>query len=65
MAFIDAEIGWIAGMFGYIMHTVDGGETWYRQKEGFSEETLNEISILDANHAWIVGNNSIVLELKR
>ncbi len=63
VAFSDTETGWIAGVFGYILHTADGGETWYRQLEGFSEETLNDIFILDSSHAWIVGNGSIVLEL--
>ena len=63
ISFINSEVGWVVGKFGYIMHTVDGGETWYRQEAGFSEETLNEVFILDANHAWIAGDASILMEL--
>jgi len=65
VGFIDSETGWTVGFFGYIMHTADGGETWYRQNEGFSEETLNDIYILNSNRAWIVGNGSVVMELGR
>lgn len=63
IAFVNSEVGWIAGTFGYILHTCDGGETWYRQLEGFSEDALNDIHILDARHAWIVGDNSVFLKL--
>ncbi len=65
VAFSDSQTGWIIGFFGYILHTADGGETWYRQLEGFSEETLNDVFILDSNNAWIVGNGGILLELGR
>ncbi len=63
IAFQNSEVGWVVGKFGYIMHTVDGGETWYRQEVGFSEETLNDIFILDSNHAWIVGDGNILMQL--
>lgn len=63
IAFVNAEVGWAVGKFGYILHTADGGATWYRQEAGFSEEALNEVFILDAQHAWIVGDNSIFMEL--
>jgi len=62
VGFINSDVGWIVGKFGYIMHTIDGGETWYRQEEGFSEETLNEIFILDAANAWIIGDASLILK---
>ncbi|HHS50181.1 MAG TPA: hypothetical protein ENN07_03610 [candidate division Zixibacteria bacterium] len=63
IAFVNSEVGWAVGKFGYILHTVDGGETWYRQQAGFTEAALNDIFILNANRAWIVGDASILLEL--
>ena len=63
VAFASDQSGWIVGKFGYILHTVDGGETWYRQEEGFSESSLNEVFVYNPSHAWIVGDDDIIMEL--
>ncbi|RKZ31870.1 hypothetical protein DRQ36_00570 [bacterium] len=63
VAFQNSEVGWVVGKFGYVLHTVDGGESWYRQSEGFTEETLNDIFLMGSNYGWIVGNNSLLMEL--
>ena len=35
--FVDAQHGWIAGEFGKILHTKDGGETWHEQSQTLME----------------------------
>jgi photosystem II stability/assembly factor-like uncharacterized protein len=47
----DARHGWIGGA-GIILGTADAGLTWQVQWTG--GQTVNEIRILDAEHAWAV-----------
>src|SRR2546423_15161433 len=32
--FVSADVGWVAGQAGTILHTVDGGATWRVQRGG-------------------------------
>jgi len=63
LAFVSNETGWLVGNFGYIIHTADGGETWYRQAEGMTENILYAIFALNENNIWAVGENGIVMKL--
>jgi len=63
IAFINSESGWIVGNFGYILHTIDGGETWYRQAVGYTEMNLYSIEVLDDTHIWISGEMGMVMKL--
>ena len=63
--FVDAQRGWIAGEFGKIMHTADGGETWHEQEKSLMEgtsffdlldlPTLYGISMQDAQRGLAAG----------
>ncbi|MBU1751990.1 MAG: hypothetical protein KKA73_30290, partial [Chloroflexi bacterium] len=61
-----AYVGWAVGDssdgYGTILHTTDSGETWVRQgsTQTVPNTTLHEVSAVDAQHAWIVGDQSIL-----
>jgi photosystem II stability/assembly factor-like uncharacterized protein len=67
--FVDDEVGWISGQDGLILHTANGGKTWDKQESNASFEEkdsgkqplfLFSITALDRDHAWAVGDRSIL-----
>jgi photosystem II stability/assembly factor-like uncharacterized protein len=67
--FADEQHGFISGQDGLILHTNDGGKTWQRQesnavfqdKDGSKQPLfLFGLHALDADHAWAVGDRSIL-----
>jgi len=60
IAFADPEHVWIAGEFGVILFSSDGGSTWQQQKSGV-ETTLFGVAALDKERAWIVGMEALML----
>lgn len=66
LSFADSLHGWTVGWhlghrntFSYcILHTEDGGGTWYRQRGGTG--TAEGVSFIDANPGWAVGHDGIV-----
>jgi photosystem II stability/assembly factor-like uncharacterized protein len=67
--FTDPQHGWIAGQEGVILHTADGGKTWQQQQSNaIHEDTdgskqnlyLFGIHAIDNDHAWAVGDRSII-----
>jgi len=60
MSFVDENHGWIAGEFGTILATTDGGTTWKQQASGL-ESTLFGIHFSDANTGLAVGIDSVIL----
>jgi photosystem II stability/assembly factor-like uncharacterized protein len=67
--FVDDEVGWISGQDGLILHTTNGGKTWDKQESNaFFEERevgkqplfLFALHALDRDHAWAVGDRSIL-----
>ena len=63
IVFIDSQTGWIVGNFGYILHTVDGGNTWYRQAAGMTEDNLYAIDVLDLSNILACGERGIIMHL--
>lgn len=62
VTFIDSNRGWAAGHWGVVLHTVDGGETWARQRVDTSQDRpLFAIHFFDANTGVAVGLWSLVL----
>jgi len=67
--FTDEQHGFISGQDGLMLHTADGGKTWQKQesnaifqdKDG-SKQPLNLFGLwaADADHAWSVGDRSII-----
>lgn len=60
LAFVDARSGWIVGEFGTILHTVDGGRHWYRQRSD-ANVALRAVTFIDGATGWAVGDAGTVL----
>jgi photosystem II stability/assembly factor-like uncharacterized protein len=69
--FTDEQRGWIAGQEGVILRTEDGGKTWAKQVSNAVFEDPKEkgnrqnlylfgLNALDKDHAWAVGDRSIL-----
>jgi photosystem II stability/assembly factor-like uncharacterized protein len=69
--FTDEQHGWISGQEGLILHTEDGGKTWTKQesnaiyvdpREPDNKQPLYLFGLwaLDNDHAWAVGDRSIL-----
>ena len=67
--FVDDDHGWIVGQDGVILATADGGKTWTKQESNATFEEsdgtvkrayLFNIDASDAQHAWAVGDRSIL-----
>ena len=58
--FADADHAWIAGEFGVILASADGGLTWHQQTSSV-ESTLFGISFADQQHGWAVGLDALLL----
>jgi photosystem II stability/assembly factor-like uncharacterized protein len=56
--FVDAREGWAAGDDGVIWHSIDGGQTWERQKSG-TRATLTGIHFLTPYTGYVVGRNEL------
>lgn len=52
--FVDASRGWIAGDYGIILHTEDGGTSWEKQESG-SSDLFMDIYFADPLSGWAVG----------
>ncbi|UCF79534.1 MAG: M28 family peptidase [Candidatus Eiseniibacteriota bacterium] len=51
----DGTEGYVVGVGGTILHTVDGGDTWESQASG-TDQTLLKLSLVDADSAWACGS---------
>lgn len=58
--FADALHGWMVGNFGAVARTDDGGNTWTLQTSG-AAQNLNTVFALNANTAWVAGDNGAIL----
>ncbi len=67
--FVDDQHGFISGQDGLIITTQDGGKTWQKRKSNaiFEEKDgtkqplfLFAITALDKDHAWAIGDRSIL-----
>jgi photosystem II stability/assembly factor-like uncharacterized protein len=52
--------GWAVGKHMLVLHTGDGGDTWYEQHWG-DEGTVQDIHMWDGLHGCVVGNNGIIM----
>ena len=56
----DADHVWLAGEFGVILASTDGGLTWHQQPTPV-ESTLFGVRFIDAKRGWAVGVDSVIL----
>ena len=53
--FVNQNIGWVAGQYGKISKTTDGGSNWTAQNVNDSYD-LRSVFFIDESNGWIVGN---------
>jgi photosystem II stability/assembly factor-like uncharacterized protein len=63
VSFPDARTGFIAGEFGTLLATADGGETWAKQDVG-TEKTLFGVMFATPDKGWAVGIDGLILHTK-
>ena len=56
--FVNADIGWIGGSKGTLLHTNDGGKTWKR-KFKFTDDTVRDIFFLDKSNGWLLCERNV------
>jgi photosystem II stability/assembly factor-like uncharacterized protein len=60
VAWPDAQHGYVAGEFGTVLATADGGATW-RKRTLPTDKTLFGLYFASANEGWAVGIDGLVL----
>jgi len=63
ITFATATTGWRVGAYGEIFKTVDGGQTWARQRSGVNAD-LQEVVFVDDKIGWVRGANSTLLSTR-
>jgi len=57
--FIDNMNGWACGNDGYLLHTMDGGNSWLNQNSGAFDK-LRDVFMVDSSTGWIAGRDGIL-----
>jgi photosystem II stability/assembly factor-like uncharacterized protein len=60
VSYADPDRVWVAGEFGTIMASTDGGQTFHQQHSPI-ESTLFGVHFSDAQHGWAVGIDAVIL----
>ena len=63
VSFPDPRHGYVAGEFGTLLATADGGETWTKRDVG-TEKTLFDVSFVTPESGWIVGIDGLILRTR-
>ena len=58
--FASETSGWVVGSGGRILHTFDGGDTWYRQRAD-TDRDLFSVDVPDGQNGWAVGAGGTIL----
>jgi hypothetical protein len=53
---------WTVGTSGVILHTTNGGENWFREAEGLSNEMLYGIWVVSPQEVYVTGNDRTLLK---
>ncbi|MFH1387228.1 MAG: YCF48-related protein [bacterium] len=54
---VNTQTYWVVGFSGTILKTINGGTTWVSQEAAGITANLSAVSAVDANNAWIIGDN--------
>ena len=60
VAFIDHNIGYVAGTGGLLMKTTDGGDTWFEQTSGVTV-VLWDADFISADTGFVIGASGTIL----
>ena len=62
VTFVDDKEGWIAGHWGVVLHTTDGGETWAIQRQDLNvDQPLFAVYFADKQNGFAAGLWSLML----
>jgi photosystem II stability/assembly factor-like uncharacterized protein len=57
VSFADADNGWAVSDYNEIIHTANGGDTWYQQDDNeYYPHGYNDVCFVDAQTGWVVGH---------
>ncbi|MFX0013549.1 MAG: WD40/YVTN/BNR-like repeat-containing protein [Promethearchaeota archaeon] len=59
--FVTSDQGWIAGVYPPLMHTQDGGRSWYAQTMPGKVSGLSSLFFLNTTHGWAVGHDGLII----
>jgi photosystem II stability/assembly factor-like uncharacterized protein len=59
--FVTPDHGWIAGVYPPLIHTQDGGHTWYAQTMPEEVNGLSSIFFFNMTHGWAVGHKGLII----
>lgn len=60
--FNSPKSGWIAGEFGLVLHTKDGGQTWISQRYGSDLPQLYAVKFVDDRHGLTMGQAGSLIQ---
>jgi photosystem II stability/assembly factor-like uncharacterized protein len=59
LTFVNSESGWAVGNVNTILHTVDGGDTWYPQDDGqYYLHEYDDVFFISPQVGWVVGSGT-------
>src|SRR5258706_15590718 len=58
--FVEAQVGWVVGVFGSVYRTDDSGKHWKPQKTP-TEQHLYRVSFSDVKNGWAVGRGGEII----
>lgn len=58
--FTDTTYGWAVGEFGSMIHTTDGGHSWYEQEYARTDD-IYSVAMTSGDEGWAVGDNGTIL----
>lgn len=57
---VDANTAWVAGWYGFIARTTNGGQTWRKEAiVGAELVDFEDVLFLDPRRGWVGGNIGI------
>jgi photosystem II stability/assembly factor-like uncharacterized protein len=56
---VDANTAWIAGWYGFVAVTRDGGESWRREFIPDGRVDMEDLLFIDGQRGWVGGNIGI------
>ena len=61
--FVTADVGWVSGAAGTMLHTKDGGKTWEAQLGGdpaAADPDIQRLRFFDERHGWAIKGEKLL-----
>ncbi len=60
VAYPSKKHGWVVGTHGRILHSEDGGQSWWRQESGVQDDLVH-VKFVNDKRGWVVGSKGTIL----